>query len=496
VCGTRAGPAGRSTLAVVAAPFAGLSSFVLVLPAGDPHLGGDRRLLELEAGEFEAVLGAPATFAEHDPGWGPRLVLRVDQSVAVPEASLDPDGPCLRLAAADTAGVLAALSLLPTLLRAGSGTVRASEAATLAEAVERVAVEVADSYPSFALRGLDWDAICARHGERVREADDPVAALQRWLAELEDAHTWAVERPAPGALPYALRVDGDATFARVPAGSAAHAAGVRCGWRLVSMDDAAPDLRDWWARVGATAHAKPFVVGRRLLAADVERERAYVAEGPAGERATWVERARHAPDGDLVRVGRPERDVGYVAIDAWIPERGIDDALDAAFADLAGCRRLVLDLRGNPGGNLVLACATRDRFLDGETTVGTVRYRSGGLLSRPFPLVARPSDRRRWAGEVLALTDPLTYSACEDFLLGLRARPRAHVVGAPSGGGSGRPRLLPLLTSCDLRVSTALTFDRHGRCVEGAGIAVDVVADPFAGGPDGHDLALAVAVGL
>jgi len=47
-----------------------------------------------------------------------------------------------------------------------------------------------------------------------------------------------------------------------------------------------------------------------------------------------------------------------------------------------------------------------------------------------------------------------------------------EVVGEPSGGGSGRPRSIPLLDDAVLTVSTALTFDHFGRCVEGRGIGV------------------------
>ena len=53
-----------------------------------------------------------------------------------------------------------------------------------------------------------------------------------------------------------------------------------------------------------------------------------------------------------------------------------------------------------------------------------------------------------------------------------------RLVGTPSGGGSGRPRHLRLLPGWLLTVSTALTYDRGGRCVEGAGVPVDVVVPP------------------
>ena len=60
------------------------------------------------------------------------------------------------------------------------------------------------------------------------------------------------------------------------------------------------------------------------------------------------------------------------------------------------------------------------------------------------------------------------------------------VVGRPSGGGSGRPRSLPLLPGMRLMVSTALTYDRTGHCVEGAGIPVDV---PVASDEDAVEVA-------
>jgi carboxyl-terminal processing protease len=53
------------------------------------------------------------------------------------------------------------------------------------------------------------------------------------------------------------------------------------------------------------------------------------------------------------------------------------------------------------------------------------------------------------------------------------------VVGERSGGGSGRPRSVPLLRTWRLTISTVLTYDRSGRCVEGAGLPVDVEVPAF-----------------
>lgn len=126
------------------------------------------------------------------------------------------------------------------------------------------------------------------------------------------------------------------------------------------------------------------------------------------------------PYDDLVSWRRLDTGAGHLAIRLWLHGAGIPAAIDAAFADLAGCDPLVLDLRGNVGGNYLLALDTRDRFLRTGTTLGTVRHTiGGGRLADPLPITGEPSRYRRWPGNLVVLTDPLTYSANEDLLLGL-----------------------------------------------------------------------------
>jgi carboxyl-terminal processing protease len=166
----------------------------------------------------------------------------------------------------------------------------------------------------------------------------------------------------------------------------------------------------------------------------------------------------------------------YLRVEAWVADAGVEERIDAAFEELCSCESLVLDLLGNPGGNLVLASRTRDRFLRKRTDLGSIRYSVGaGELSRGFPLVGEPaSPEKRWPGRLIVLTDELTFSSSEDFLLGLQGLDHVRVVGRRSGGGSGRPRSLRLLPGWTLTVSTALTYDRDGHCVEGSGVPVDV----------------------
>jgi carboxyl-terminal processing protease len=181
----------------------------------------------------------------------------------------------------------------------------------------------------------------------------------------------------------------------------------------------------------------------------------------------------------------------------WTTGSDFDAAVDAAFDDLRRCPALIVDLRGNGGGDITLARSFRDRFLREAGVLGSIRYSvAHDALSDAEPILGEPAPTRaRWDGPVRFLTDPLTYSASEDALLGLQGLPHVEVVGEPSGGGSGRVRALRLTPGWRLTISTALTYDRNGRCVEAAGIPVDRPVRPDRVTPDGVDVVLEEADG-
>lgn len=482
----------------------------MVLPRDGRALGegGARALADLaallrrERAELAVELGAPVSFVAADPGAGPRWL--IGPAAANPDLTryayprdgrarlwLDRARGVLIADAPGLDGIRETLNLLRTLALDGRDEVAAADCRDRDEAIARLVVEVGRTYPAFALRHLDWAAICARHVGRVRAAADPLPALQTWLAELQDAHTWAKPRPAPVSLPYTVRVEGDtATFVRVPPSTAAWEAGVRPGDILLDADAAG-----WWARTGAPAHARPLMAGYRLLAGPVGVPRDLAARSPRGEVRTWTEAPAADPPYPPVSWRRLPSGSGYLRVASWRAGPDFAAALDAAFADLAGAGRLIVDLRGNVGGNLAAALAFRDRFLREPTVCGSVRFSDGtGGLAPPAEIAGEPApERDRWRGPVRFLTDPLTYSASEDALLGLQGLPHVRVVGEPSGGGSGRPRTLRLLPGLQLTVSTALTFDRQGHCVEGAGIPVDLPVAPGRPAPDAPDAALLAA---
>ena len=453
----------------------------LVFPAS---IEGIRELLPLmraEKAEFEAVLGTDVVFVEQAPESDPKWIVEVDPSRPHNALTFDRETLTLTSRVRDSDGVLASLNLLHSLAGLRVDAITDARHPSMREAAERVTKEVAGTFPGFGIRGKDWDEICARHDMLQPGRDLTFADFERWIAELDDAHT-AIRRPV-GVYnpPYVVEVTPDAaTLRRVPEDTAAHAAGVRPGWMLDGIDCA-----DWLSRTGAPPHAKPWTTGRRAIALNGVDERTFVALGPRGERAAWVERPVSPTLDRVFAWERIDARTGFIRLANWFTGIGMEEAFDEALTALRGCDRVILDLQGNTGGNLVLATRMRNRFLRQRTLLGTIRFTTGdGRLADPVELWADPEPERvRWEGDLVVLTDPLTYSASEDFLLGLQGLPHVTVVGQRSGGGSGRPRTIMLTEGMLITISTALTFGRTGVCIENHGIPVDIETPVVA--PDG-----------
>jgi carboxyl-terminal processing protease len=462
----------------------------LVFPESMPELAPSLPLLRAERAELEAVFGIPVVFVDEDPGIGPRWTIELDPERKDNALAWHADTLTLASRARDADGLMTTFNQLHSLVALQVDRIRDQPHATIPDTVERIRREVAGTFPGFGIRDLNWNEVTGGH-IRGDGAAMTFEDMQRWIAELGDAHT-AVRRPVPVYNPpYAVELAQEsATFRRVREGSAAWNAGVRAGWSL-AIDDPA----GWLARTGAPPHARVLTAGRRAIALEGVSQREFMATSPSGETVTWTESALAPSLKDIFSWDRVDARTGVIRLFNWFTGLGLEDALDEALLTLRGAERLILDLRGNTGGNLLLAIGTRRRFLRERTRLGAIRFTRGdGTLADHVELQDGPSvDRVRWEGDLVVLTDLLTYSASEDFLLGLQGLPHVTVIGQRSGGGSGRPRTIRVMEDVAITISTALTFDRNGTCIENHGVPVDIEMPVF--DVEGRDVAMERAVG-
>ncbi|MCU0635648.1 MAG: S41 family peptidase [Gemmatimonadaceae bacterium] len=153
--------------------------------------------------------------------------------------------------------------------------------------------------------------------------------------------------------------------------------------------------------------------------------------------------------------------IGYV--DCKIFGERTADELRAAIDSLrgAGMKRLVLDLRSNPGGLLDQGVKVADLFLDAEQPIVTTRGRTLESYRR-FDDVAR----QPWPDlPVVVLVDRGSASASEIVAGALQDHDRALVIGTPTYGKGSAQSLFRLEDGAALKVTTARWFTPAGRSI-------------------------------
>jgi carboxyl-terminal processing protease len=153
--------------------------------------------------------------------------------------------------------------------------------------------------------------------------------------------------------------------------------------------------------------------------------------------------------------------------------KGASDALIAALkaARAAGADRLVLDLRGNPGGYVGEAIAVASQFL-ASGTVYIERNAKGEEKPSPVTPGGVATDL-----PLVVLVDHGTASASEIVAGAIQDAGRAKVVGVTTFGTGTVLAEFPLSDGSALRIGTVEWLTPKGRVIWHAGISPDVRVD-------------------
>jgi carboxyl-terminal processing protease len=178
--------------------------------------------------------------------------------------------------------------------------------------------------------------------------------------------------------------------------------------------------------------------------------------------------------------------VGYVAIHVF--SGAVPALVYSAVQTLeaAGATRLVLDLRGNPGGELKAALELAGDLLPLGALLVTQEDSDGDRTAH------RARRAQSYRHPLAILVNQATASAAELFAGCLKSHGRAVLVGETTYGKGGGQRLVPALEGPGAQATTAASFTLpHGEPVEGRGVSPDIESRY----PD-QQLALALAAVL
>lgn len=259
-----------------------------------------------------------------------------------------------------------------------------------------------------------------------------------------------------------IRIDGSGgalTITEVYVNTPADRAGLRAGDQIVRVNG-----RDTRELDDISAHVR----GPEGTEVHLTIQRA--GEGP---RDVTLNRARIAIPVVVSRL--LDGDVGYIRITSFPRKSGATDAardFDEQLNRLIalGARGLVLDLRGNPGGDPFTSVAVASNFVP-EGPIFISVNREGRRTT--YPAASRPTVFR---GPVAVLVDWGTASGAEVVASALQEYGSGYLVGTRTCGclSVGRPLQLGDSSGLIVTVEQALT-GRTERSLEGVGLEPDEV---------------------
>ncbi|HKG45320.1 MAG TPA: S41 family peptidase [Pyrinomonadaceae bacterium] len=308
---------------------------------------------------------------------------------------------------------------------------------------------IQDRYYDPKFRGIDWQAkrttfrpVAARAGNAQEFYD----VLRQMIASLKDAHTrvyspdekfdwWSPRFVTVGLT--VRQVEGAATVIQIEAGSAASQTDIRQGDVIVSVDDV-PVAEVVAQRIRTSGLTDASNIRHRIIA--------NLFDGPAGTNVKlgWSTRSGKQKSIVLQRYWS-QRNLGFnnqrkgkiavLRLDAFTQSVALDFSKNLPSI-LEGAEGIVLDLRGNGGGDAEAMADVASLFLDDGTNLGKFADRSGASfeLQTFLKRVWRSSVSAPTKLPLVVLTSENTSSAAEILAAALQAKGRAQVIGSGTCG--------------------------------------------------------------
>ena len=153
--------------------------------------------------------------------------------------------------------------------------------------------------------------------------------------------------------------------------------------------------------------------------------------------------------------------IGYVVYESFASAVG-DGNLTDMFHVMRTTSGIIIDIRGNSGGDLTNCDHFCERFTNEKRLVGYTAHKTGtghDDFSTPEPEYIEPSKGLRWQKPVVVLTNRSCYSAANTFVRNMREMPLVTIMGDQTGGGSGMPFSSELPIGWSVRFSACPSYD-------------------------------------
>ena len=181
--------------------------------------------------------------------------------------------------------------------------------------------------------------------------------------------------------------------------------------------------------------------------------------------------AKHLVDAHLLERGG--RKHAHIIVRAF--RSGVSEQVKRSLAELrraagsGGLSGIILDLRGNPGGDVTEAVAIADLFI-GEGVLVRTRGRGGQILREETAHTGGSDESTR----LVVIQDRRSASASELLAATLQDHRRAHVIGERSYGKGTVQDVIGMPDGSVLTLTIARYFSPKDRVIDGNGVDPDI----------------------
>ena len=325
--------------------------------------------------------------------------------------------------------------------------------------------------------GVDWAAARRKYEPEVATTKTDrafVDLLSRMLGEIKISHLQILDLTTLATQlgrtevtrGVAFRdVGGQVVVTRIIERSPAATAGLQTGFALSTIDGMpVANARSAEADLADDAEMHRLTV---LDEGDRKRDVSLGYALPAADRLvseTILGAGRHV----LFETRQLTDGIGYIHFTNFIEP--LKKTLPPAFDAMRTASALVIDLRGNSGGDTEAGLALAGLLVDKETQLAIERFRKGD----DYYYKAKP-HRGAYQGPVVMLIDEDSRSESEQVTAGLQTAGRVVVVGKTSRGQVMDATFQPLpIESIALQYPMALPRTTKGVVIEGRGVIPDI----------------------
>ena len=252
--------------------------------------------------------------------------------------------------------------------------------------------------------------------------------------------------------------DGYITVVSPIKGSPAYKAGIKSGDRIIKVDDVEYSAETMQDAVNKMRGEEGKTVSITILRDEQKQKK--VHEFKIKRETIKLQTV----DGRIL-----EKNIGYIAISEFDKPTYEDFMKEFEALKKKGIQKLILDLRGNPGGILDVCTKIADVFLDKGTIVYT-KYKDG---KKEYYY----SDEKKEDLPLVVLVNGGSASASEIVSGALKDRKRAKLVGTQTFGKGIVQRLFNLPFETAVKLTISEYFTPNGNNIHKVGIKPDEVVE-------------------